>query len=73
MADDNTDLPIDPIVCWLVWALSARTGEALLQAITMTRALALKYRDQLAMSDNWIRVVIEESRANHLYGGTFGR
>lgn len=56
---------------WLIWALM-RSGASVLRAICTTEALALMYQVYLKDSDaNVERVIVEESRMNHLYFGLF--
>lgn len=56
---------------WLVWGL-AESGAVVLLVITSTAEIAARYRARAlgAHFGQWVRVYVEETRANHLYAGS---
>lgn len=67
---------IDPnsesVRVWIVW--SVMDSGAALSGIALTQALAERFRTRLLQEDapRRLRVTIEASYANHLYGGSMG-
>ena len=54
--------------CWLVWVLE-RSGETTLRAVDLTAEIAERHRLALVAEERYVRVYVESSLANHLYGG----
>ena len=52
---------------WLVWALT-KSGETVLRAIDTTPKVAERHRLALVNEGNQVRVHVEETLTNHLYG-----
>jgi hypothetical protein len=54
------------IPCWIVWSTSS-SGNVTMEAIALTNARAMQYRETLLASNrNYVLVTIERSEVNHL-------
>lgn len=56
---------------WLVWVLLESGPPCLLRAVDLSLSTALRHREALLSDPRFVRAVVEESRANHLYAGAF--
>ena len=62
--DDEKVVP-----CWIVWGLSEH-GVPMLLACDLSQAVADRHRRAVVAEGRWVRVYVENSVANHLYGGS---
>ena len=70
MTTDAAEEEEHKVPCWLVWGLNM-DGVAVLCACDLSQGVADRHRKGLlAESDRWIRVYVEPTVANHLYGGS---
>lgn len=52
---------------WLIWGLSA-PGIPVLLACDLSQSVADRHRRALKDDPRWIRIYVEQTRTNHLYG-----
>ena len=58
------------IPCWLVWGLSVKDGDLHLLSVSLTYEHAKYTREMSKNKDIFIRVYIEKTETNHMYGAT---
>lgn len=56
--------------CWLLWVILP-SGHTALRAVCLSRPVADRYEKYIKATQKVERVMVEESRTNHLYFGAF--
>lgn len=56
--------------CWLIWVILP-TGHQALRAVCLSKSVADRYEEYIKETQKVERVMVEESRTNHLYFGAF--
>lgn len=56
--------------CWLLWVLLP-SGHTVLRAVCLSKSVADHYEKYIKATQKVERVLVEESRTNHLYFGAF--
>lgn len=58
------------VKCWLIWVILP-SGHTALRAVCLSKVVADRYEDYIKQTQKIERVMVEESRTNHLYFGAF--
>lgn len=58
--------------CWLLWVILP-SGHTALRAVCLSKAVADRYETYIKETQKVERVMVEESRTNHLYFGAFDK
>lgn len=57
----------EKLPCWIIWGLSEQ-GVPMLLACDLSQAVADRHRRAVVAEGRWVRVYVESTVANHLYG-----
>jgi hypothetical protein len=68
MSAKEVDIFKDRMPCWLIWVILP-SGHTALRAVCMSKAVADRYEEYIKQTQKVERVMVEESRTNHLYFG----